>query len=280
MRRLARLSAVLVVLGFLGAPAALAARRAAPPPPPPPKPFVLLYGDSLVQESSWYARDLLANVAKVDGVVVGAPGGATCDLLPRMRADAQRYRPTAVVIAFSGNAFTPCMQDRNGEPTRGQEWLARYRAATVEAVSIFRPGSPQIWLGTTPIAMLPEKKGDPDTKMLNGMLRDLARQNGRVHVAESANAVLDRGYWARTLPCLPNEPCNGGVDARGRLVNVVRAPDGAHFCPAPYDPGLSGCMTHASGGLRFAAGLLFPTLRAQGLLPPGRERGTLYEGAA
>lgn len=278
--RLPRLIATLLFAGLLaGAPAASAALRPAPPPPPPP-PFVLLYGDSLVTESSWYARDLLQNVARVGGVVTDAPGGATCDLLPRMRVDVQRYRPTAVVIAFSGNAFTPCMQDRNGEPLRGQAWIDAYRRYTIEAITIFRPGSPQIWLGTTPIAMIPEKKGDPDTVMMNRMLRELAAANPRVHIAESADAVLDNGYWTRTLPCLPNEPCTGGPDTRGRLANVVRAPDGAHFCPEPYGAAVSSCPTHASGGLRFAAGLLFPTLRAQGVLPPERLRRTLYEGAA
>ena len=281
MRRVRRFLALLVVLGtVLGAPAATAAIRRRTPPPPPPPPFVLVDGDSLVEESAGYARDLLANVAHIGGVVVGAPGGATCDLLPRMRADAARYRPTAVVIAFSGNALTPCMQDERGQPLRGQAWLDRYRQHTVEAIIAFRAGSPKIWLGTTPIAMLPEKKGDPDTKMMNGMFRELAAQNPRVRVAESANAVLDNGYWARTLPCLRHEPCQGGVDARGRLVNAVRATDGAHFCPLPYEPSLSGCMTHASGGLRFAAGLLFPTLREQGVLGPERLAGTMYEGAA
>lgn len=282
MRRLPRLVALLVAVAtVVGAPAATAAiRRSTAPPPPPPPPFVLLYGDSLVEESAWYARDLLANVAKIGGIVVGAPGGATCDLLPRMRADAARYRPTAVVIAFSGNALTPCMQDERGEPLRGQAWVDRYRQHTVDAIVAFRAGSPKIWLGTTPIAFIPEKKGDPDTKMLNGMLRELAAQNPRVRIAESANAVLDNGVWARTLPCLRYEPCQGGVDARGRLVNAVRATDGAHFCPLPYEPSLSGCMTHASGGLRFAAGLLFPTLREQGVLGPERLSRTMYEGAA
>ena len=43
--------------------------------------------------------------------------------------------------------------------------------------------------------------------------------------------MLSGGRWTETLPCLAGEPCTGGHDANGTPVNIVRAPDGAHFCP-------------------------------------------------
>lgn len=100
---------------------------------------------------------------------------------------------------------------------------------------------------------------------LAALYRELAARLPHVHVADAARAVLDeRGRWTRTLPCLPNEPCTGGVDTRGRRVNQVRSPDGAHVCPVPY-PGLPRCPVHASGALRDALGMVVPALQGAGL---------------
>ena len=255
-----------LALGLLGARSAAAS----------PGPRILVYGDSLVYEASPYADDLLRTVARVDGVIVGMPGGAICDLLPRMRDDNARYRPTAVVIAFSGNALTPCMEDADGQPLRGDAWLAKYRADTLAAVAAF-PRVPAIWLGTAPISFFAEHNGEDDVHRLAAMERAVALSHPRVHVTDSAASVLDHGYWTRTLPCLPNEPCTGGVDAHGQRVNIVRAPDTAHFCPVPY-PKLEQCPVYASGGLRYALGLLVPTLRAQGLYDQGRVAASRASG--
>lgn len=277
-RKLSSLLALFVLLSVL------AGTRAAIAAPAPAGPRVLVYGDSLVHEAAPYARDLLATVARVDARVTGAPGGALCDLLPQMARDAQQFHPTMVVIDFSGNAFSPCMKHADGSNLDKTEWLAKYRADTIEAVRIFRTGSPQIWLGTAPIAMVPEKKQDMDVYLLAAMAHGLARENRRVHVAESGAAVLDHGNWTRDLPCLPNEPCQGGFEpdvnhARVNGVNTVRAPDGAHFCPVPY-PQMEECPVYASGGLRYAAGLLYPGLMAQGLLDAGRYNNSMFAGFA
>ena len=274
------LVAVVALLSvLLGTRAAIAA-----PAPPSPGPRVLVYGDSLVHEAAPYARQLLSEVARVDARVTGAPGGALCDLLPQMFRDAQQFHPTMVVIDFSGNAFTPCMKHADGSDLNKTEWLAKYRADTVEAIRVFRPGSPQIWLGTAPIALVPEKKQDPDVFLLAAMAHDLARANPRVHVAEAGSAVLDHGNWTRDLPCLPKEPCQGGLEpdvnnARVNGVNQVRALDGAHFCPVPY-PKMEECPVYASGGLRYAAGLLYPGLMGQGLLDAGRYNSSIFAGFA
>jgi hypothetical protein len=265
-----------MVTTVVGAPLA----RAAVQPPPPPPPFVLVYGDSLVWEAKPYADDLLHKVAGIGGIVVGAPGKATCDLVPLMRDDARRFRPTAVVLAFSGNALTPCMQDEHGNAVPREEWIRRYVVATRQAIEAFAPTGAEIWLGTTPISLIPEKKGDQETVILNYVYRLIAAATPHVHIAESADAVLDHGYWARTKPCTPFEPCTAEPDNYGRIWNnVVRSPDGTHFCPVPYAK-IDNCPVYTSGGMRFAAGLLFPTLRAQGVLPYARLHRTIYEGAA
>ena len=62
------------------------------------------------------------------------------------------------------------------------------------------------------------------------MARSVAEPAAVVDVAAGERAkrrvrVLDEGRWTNTLPCVPGEPCEGGTDAAGRPVNVVRAPD-------------------------------------------------------
>ena len=61
---------------------------------------------------------------------------------------------------------------------------------------------------------------------------EIAAHEANVRYVDAGAAVLDDGRWTETLSCLPGEPCAGGTDPLGRSVNVVRAPDGVHFCPA------------------------------------------------
>jgi len=75
--------------------------------------------------------------------------------------------------------------------------------------------------------------------------------------------VLWGGRWAETLPCLPAEPCTGGRDANGTPVNVVRAPDGAHFCPgapAAVRGVTAGCSVWPSGSWRFGNAMAAPVI--------------------
>jgi hypothetical protein len=261
---------------FVVLAAVAAALVAAPPADAGPGPQVLVYGDSLVYEAAPYALGVLEEVAGVPGVVIGRPGGAVCDLFDRMQADAARFRPRAVVLAFSGNALTRCMEDRQGNRLTGDAWLAKYRHDLLLAIAIFRR-VPTVWLGTAPISWFAERDGTDDVHRLEALARELARAQRRVRVADAAAGVLDDGRWARTKPCLPNEPCTGGVDTQGRRVNLVRSPDTAHFCPVPY-PTFDQCPVHASGGLRYALGLLAPALRATDLWRADRAAGSMAAG--
>lgn len=246
---------VLLVVGLAALPS-VPARAAAPP-------TVLIYGDSLVHEADPYLRLLLRDHGRTAGQIVGVGGGAACDVLPTMREDARRHRPAAVVLAFSGNALTECMRDERSVPYRGQAWLAKYHRDLVEAISIFRAGSPTIWLGTFPTALLAEKRGSQDQAAMNFLAGVLSAQNRRVRVADSGAALLIRGQWTRTMHCLPREPCEGGRDAQLNGVNVVRSYDTAHYCPTPLSLGGT-CPVHSSGAMRYAVGLLRPALVALG----------------
>lgn len=241
------------------------------------EPLVLVYGDSLVYEAQPYAEQLLRDVGRVDYRVTGTAGAATCDWLPGMRADAARLHPAAVVIGFFGNSFSPCMQDRAGHPVTGDEWLARYRTASLEVLSIFDGPDTTVWFATGPISKWADDAGDPWPARFDAMLRGVAASDPRARVVDSAAAVLWNGRWARWLPCLASEPCEGGVDTWGRPVNVVRNVfDNTHFCPAPF-PKLDRCPVYASGAMRFAGGMLIPVLRSLGRFNAQRAAWTYWE---
>ncbi len=69
---------------------------------------------------------------------------------------------------------------------------------------------------------------------------------------------MANGAFSWTLPCLPTEPCTGPTGT-----DVVRAPDGVHFCPTGEDTFrgyFAVCNVYASGAFRFAAAMLGPAL--------------------
>jgi hypothetical protein len=234
-----------------------------------PGPRVLVYGDSLTAEAAPYLHGFVHDVAGATSLVRGAPGGATCDLFDLMRHDGRREHPSVVVLQFSGNNITRCMQDRRGTPLQGDAWLAKYRVDTIEAIQLLRPTRATIWLATSPISLLADRKGQDDVYRLAALYRDLAHRLPRVHVTDAASAVLAFGrHWTRTMPCLRNEPCSQ-VDTNAQRANQVRANDGVHFCPAPYPNGGT-CPVWSSGALRYAVGLVLPGIRAAGLFDDGR----------
>ena len=90
--------------------------------PPPGPPRIALYGDSLASEAG---PDFayLAGAAGAPVLIRTFPGIAICDDLPAMASDARTWHPTVVVLAFSGDAFTPCMAGyRLGTPA----YFAKY----------------------------------------------------------------------------------------------------------------------------------------------------------
>lgn len=232
-------------------------------------PRVLVYGDSLTAEAAPYVHGFARDVGGVAALVRGAPGGATCDLFDLMGYDGRHERPAVVVIQFSGNNITRCMQGADGKPLQGEAWLAKYRADTMHAIELLRPTGASIWLATSPISLLADRRGEDDVHRLAAMYADLARTVPRVRLTDAAAAVLAFGrYWTRTMPCLRNEPCVQ-ADSNAQRANQVRANDGVHFCPVPYPNGGT-CPVWSSGAMRYAVGLVLPGLRAAGLYDHGR----------
>jgi hypothetical protein len=224
---------------------------------------VALYGDSL----AWQARvEFSAALAEggITQVTTRTFGGtAICDWLPQMRADQAHLRPNAVVIEFSGNAFTPCMKDPAGRPLSSPAYFMRYSDDARTVVAIFARDDALVYFAGSPIGRQAEQSHDQNVARLDHVYATIAATDLNTRYIDAGAAVLDHGHWTGTLPCLRKEPCSGGTDPSGRRVNVVRAPDGSHFCPSA-PPAVLGvtdaCPVYSSGAYRYATAMAAPVI--------------------
>ena len=223
---------------------------------------VVLYGDSL----AWEARDFFTRAlagAFITQVTTRTFGGtAICDWLGQMRADAASLRPDAVVVEFSGNALTPCMRAPNGSALTGGTYFQKYASDSAAVLDIFSSRHTLVFFAGAPISRDAERAGDPTAPTLHTLYAALARSTPYGRYIDAGASVLAGGRWTATLPCLPTEPCMGR-DAIGTPVNVVRAPDGVHFCPSAL-PAVRGvtapCSVWASGSWRFGNAMAAPVI--------------------
>ena len=93
---------------------------------------------------------------------------------------------------------------------------------------------------------------------LNQIYASIAAANVGVTYINADQAVMNDGAFTWNLPCLPSEPCIGPSGT-----NVVRAPDGVHFCPTgqtAIEGYFAVCNVYSSGAYRFAVAMLAPAL--------------------
>lgn len=218
----------------------------------PNSPRIALYGDSLAMES---AQDFqfLANAAAAPVFLRAYGGTALCDILPHVRSDATSWRPNVAVLEFSGNASTPCMKGfEPGTPS----YYAKYRRDALSAVDVFEKDGIKVLLMGAPVTAS-VSQGETVTR-LNRMYADIAKANPDVEYFDAGKAVLANGRFTWTLPCLTFEPCAGSAGT-----NIVRSPDGVHFCPSGNTTIIghyAECDVYSSGALRFAMAMLGPAL--------------------
>ena len=229
--------------GFAGSVASL-------PPPGPPR--IALYGDSLGMEAG-PDFTFLANAAGASALVRTYGGLAVCDFFQAMASDAASWQPTAVVLEFSGENFTPCMA---GDPIGSPGYYAKYKSDIQTAIDIFRPYGTEVFLIGIPFDA--SSAANPNVANLNRLYASVAAANTGVTYVDAGLAVMANGAFTWTLPCLAIEPCTGPSGT-----NVIRAPDGVHFCPTG-DTTIEGyfavCNVYSSGAFRFAAAILGPAL--------------------
>jgi hypothetical protein len=206
-----------------------------------------LFGDSLGYQAAPYVNLFFeTGHYTVSNNTFG--GTATCDWLSRMVAAAAGH-PQAAVLVFSGNAFTPCM---GGVTVRSLQYYDLYLAYTEQAIRIFAAVGAHVFLVGTPI----DESSAAGWDRLDDIYRLLAQAYPLSVTYVDAGAAVESpgGGFTWQLPCMSIEPSCG---ANG--TNVVRSPDGIHFCPNgnAANWGVTGpCDEYSPGAFRFALAIV------------------------
>ncbi|HUY22483.1 MAG TPA: hypothetical protein VMV22_09075 [Acidimicrobiales bacterium] len=241
-RRVTLATCAVVLLLTAAAPVAMAA-------PHKPKTAVL-YGDSLLWETT---KALMKDIRKDVGwrvVVRAVPATAPCDWLPQLQRDIARFRPTLVGLESAGASWTRCMID----PATGGHyidttpaWVDKY---TYDLDAFFRTvtgsGVRMMFIAPPPTALFTAVSDD----LVAIADVESAKFPGASVARAPALAVTVGGKFTWTLPCMGDEGTRKGCES-GRI--AVRNSDGLHFCPRPW--GRNVCPGYSSGEMRFAAGI-------------------------
>ena len=236
---------------------------------------VELWGDSLSAQAAPYIRFALQATGKVTAQVHTFGGTALCDWFSDMRtetdpANPSGFHPDIAIIQFSGDAFTPCMKDQQGQPYSGQANVTKYRADSAVAIALLTRANVEVYFASTPISRADAALGYVGNTPLGVMFSTLPARfpaAGRVHFIDAAAAVEWHGRFSFTLPCQAGETCTGRWPDGTKTV-VVRQSDGGHFCPVTETvapDGSRSCPVPMPGARRFAAATAAPILRDFGL---------------
>ncbi|MFZ0250136.1 MAG: hypothetical protein WAL61_09335 [Acidimicrobiales bacterium] len=225
-----------------------------------------IFGDSLAVQSEPYFNFLVqaGGEAKVTDFAYG--GTAACDWISKMDRFARTEHPQAVVFEFIGNTFTACMKGCIfGSPAA----VTLYCSAISTAINVFLGLGAHVFLIGTPITRSEWTSHDSRWDALNRAFAALAvKHPAHVTYVDAGRAVEGpHQSFVSTLPCLSFEPCTGPTIA-GVRTNVVRSPDGIHFCPNQVGNAVGvvpGCKTYSSGAFRFAVAMAGPVIRELGL---------------
>jgi hypothetical protein len=222
---------------------------------------VVLYGDSLAVEAQEAFRLAVSGDGRAEVLVRIFGGTAICDFFETMRADLAAVAPDVVVMEFSGNSVTPCV---NHEPISGELFDQRYAADAASVMELYQPlGIPVYWIGT-PVPRDPTPAPTVDRARLRTMYSELPDRYPGAHYVDAAQSVLREGAYTEALPCLFFEPCESFADpVTGEPANRVRSPDGIHFCPVALtgDAAGGGCPVWSSGAWRFGQAMAEPVVR-------------------
>ena len=221
-----------------------------------------LFGDSLAVQSEPYFNYLLQAGGKATVSDFAYGGTAACDWLPKMRKYAQKAHPRAVVVEFVGNTFTSCM---SGCPLGSRVAVNRYCSDISTAIQAFLRVGAHVFLIGTPISRTEWISHDSGWDALNVAFASLAAKHRRHVTYIDAGKAVEGPHQAFvwTLPCLSFEPCTGPTIA-GVRSDVVRSPDGVHFCPDQSGNvvgQVTRCAVYSSGAFRFAAAMAGPVIR-------------------
>jgi hypothetical protein len=226
VRRAKGLFPVFVPVVALMLTAAAYSPVAPPSAQPPPKP-VLVYGDSIISETTPYLAPFVTEVHS-------RGGSALCEWIDTIAQDVERAHPRLVVVSFIGNdcPWNP------GVSFDGQQ--AQY-AQDVQALKARIPGTLILWV-LNPV-MNPRV---PYMRFTDPPPNDVYAAEP-LHVDAGAR-VEDNGAFGDRLTCRADESSAMGC-ASGTI--RVRADDGGHLCTAN---GVA-VAEYCSGARRFSQGV-------------------------
>ncbi len=205
---------------------------------------VVLDGDSLVAQAGGEFTSRVCTPS-VNVGVFGQPGAALCDFDSFIAGQAAAVPPPRiVVIAFSGNNDTPCVEDTTGKPLVGAALLAKYRADAEADTALFTAGVTKV-LWVTP----PGHVGDTQEPPLAAVYQQVVNDHpGVATLVDGGKYLRDTtGTYQLDLPCQADEvsltSCQGGQ------IDVRLPTDGFHLCPVlvPLGP----CPVYDAGGVRY-----------------------------
>ena len=140
----------------------------------------------------------------------------------------------------------------------GIEIADAYRVDAAEVVRTFPQA--RVYFAGAPEGREQGEGHDFRGGFVDAVYEEVVARHPSARYVDAGASVLDAdGRWTRTLPCLPTEPCTGGTDRDGAGVNVVRSPDGGHFCPSGRAEVRQGvtepCSVFSSGALRYGTAM-------------------------
>ena len=223
-------------------------------PPPSVPPRVAFYGDSLGMQAGQEFSGPRAGGRRF-GVLSGIPRHRRLRLAPEHAGGRRRLPPHRGghrIRRQRLHAVHGGRPDRISSVLRGVSEPTRKPQSTCFA----RDGAEVYLVG------LPYDEAaslNLNIAALNQLYASLAAVNTGVDYVDAGQAVMAYGAFTWTLPCLPGEPCTGPSGT-----NVVRSPDGVHFCPSATVTVVdyfAECSVYSSGAFRFASAMLSPVLR-------------------
>jgi hypothetical protein len=226
----------------------------APPPPPVLADAVIVYGDSFVVEAAGVMQQRLSSVVPGTDVIIRAFGGtAQCDYHDQMQIDANERRIRAVVIAFTGNNLSPCIQSRPlaAGYSADAEWAATFwRDRGVPLVFVAAPGAIGTGLAQRVV---------PNAYVSVGAARGVPVAESTPYFGQGSPLV-----YSTTMPCLVDE-CEGTIAVRRADGHICLVPTGGLPCPQ-YASGVERYVETAVQSVAARLGIPAPPPRA--LVPP------------
>lgn len=222
---------------------------------------VLVLGDSIVGQSSNYIDFYMDAGGTANTTIKSVGGQAICDLFPgnggpwTLQSLLAEKRYDAVVVAYSGNSLTKCMEPHRSS---GDAVVSKYRADAKTLMGITQQYAVPRVVFVEPMAARDPGLDYVRTKVGMDVYRSMPGLYPTARVIDGGRDVEVYGTWVEWMKCASWDYNQGasGCDAWGNV--RIHSTDGVHFyCANPqsaygvYLP----CSTYSAGSNRYGMNL-------------------------